>query len=360
MDMNKSDFLASLQRLESMAKGGSTQLYHTPSDSDVGSWAGTGTKDGQDEHNDGIDDNGTDYAGVRKALAGKVERQKALSKAEVAIVKGQDPRPAIMEKISKGERLTQAESWALKGGVAQMMRKGTDMPKGGAEMGGAVDRPGEAKTATQVPDTNAGGDETEIEADAKKSLAGGIARQPNLSKGLEMSPILAEFARAMGEGLRGVEARTAQTIQKSLLAALEPVFSRVGNIEKSLARAEEFQKGFSDAIIGIGQHVAGGAEVAQHQAHMPAYAPQSHLRAVPPQQQQFAPQQGVQAVQKSFGPGGLDVGSNQLQKSQIINVMTDLVEKGKLNSLDVVKFETSNEINPHVQHLVSQAIAGQA
>jgi hypothetical protein len=357
MSMNRAQFLQSLQRLETMAKGGATQLHHTPSDSDPGNWAGTSTSDDQDEHNDGIDDNGTDYNGVRKALAMKVERQKALSKAEVAIVKGQDPRPFIMAKIQKGERLTQAESWALKGGVAQILKSGTDMPSGGAEMGGSTTKPGESKDANSAPPTHAGDKTEDIEPDAKKSLQSGIAKSDGLRKGIEMSGILAEFARAMGEGLAGVEARTAQNIQKSLLAALEPVFARMGEIEKSLSRQEEFSKGFSEAIIGIGQHVAGGTEVATAQATMPAGPPQSQLRAIPGGQ---APQQyqGVQAVQKSFGPGGLDVSMGNLQKSQIIDVMTDLVEKGRLNSLDVVKFETQNEISPQAQALVSQHLAG--
>src|SRR5690348_9682701 len=122
MSVDKAKFNSALARLESMSKG---QLYHTGSDSNPGTWAGTSQED-LNEHDDGIDANGTDYDGVKKALARKVEKSQALTPAEVAIVKGQDPRKLIAEKVSKGEALTPAETWAIKGGFGKMMAKGND------------------------------------------------------------------------------------------------------------------------------------------------------------------------------------------------------------------------------------------
>jgi hypothetical protein len=349
--MNRDEFHAALGRLESLAKG---QLYHTPSDSNPGTWAGSSQED-QNEHEDGIDENGTDYAGVKKALAAKVAKSKALTPAEVAIVKGQDPRKLISDKISKGESLTAAEGWAVKGGVAKMginigpaVKKGNDGP----EKAGV---PGEDKDAGSVPDSNAGDDDEEIEPDAKKSLAGAIGSTQNLKKGIEMSPILAEFARAMGVALEGVEARTASRISKSFAGALAPVVARIEMVEKSVSGLvsdqSSFNKSFAEAMVGIGQQLAGGAEVASAAASAPAGAPKSHLRAISGGQGGGAPA-GVQAVQKSFGPGGLDVSGDQFAKSQITDAMIDLVKGGKLNQLDVVKFETSGEMNPAVRNMV--------
>lgn len=336
----KSDFHAALQNLENMAKAqGATQLYHTASDSDPGSHAGTSTSDYQDENQDGIDENGTDYTGVKKALAMKVEKSQALTPAEVAIVKGTDPRPFIAAKISKGDKLTAAESWVTKGGYDKMMAKGTAKP-------GSAGTPGEQKDAGSVPETNAGdNNDGDIEEDAKKSLASGIAASKELKKGLEMSGILAEFARAMGSALEGTEARVAQKVAKSLVTALAPVFDRIAAVEntmnKSFANQGEFNKGFADTLVGIGQHVAGNSDIAAAQASQAAAAPKSQFRT-----------QNVQVVAKSFGPGGLPNGQDALNKSQISDVMFELVKSNKLNQLDLIKFETTGEIAPAVQSMV--------
>jgi hypothetical protein len=350
-----------------MAKAqGATQIHHTPNDSDPGQWAGTGTSDYQDEHQGDvhIDENGTDYDGVKKALAVKVEKSMALSPAEVQVVKGNadGARAAIADKVSKGQRLTSVESWVLKGGYAKMKKMGMpgmdeQMVEKGNDKPTSAGTPGEARDAGSVPDSHAGENENdEIEPDAKKSFGRSVTRSQHLSKGIEMSPILAEFARATGEGLAGLDASVRDTVRKSL----QPVVDRIASIEnvmaKHIAEQGEFNKGFAETIVGIGQHVAGGAEVAQHHAQQPVGAPKSQLRAIPGGQG-GAPE-GVQAVQKSFGPGGLDVGGGALAKSQIVGAMGDLVEKGRLNSLDVIKFEMTGEISPQVQQMVMAHVAG--
>jgi hypothetical protein len=102
--MNRGEFQAALGRLDALSKG---QLYHTPSDSNPGTWAGSGQED-QNEHEDGIDENGTDYNGVKKSLANKVAKSLALTPAEVAIASGNKAacRKSIGEKIAKGAKLT--------------------------------------------------------------------------------------------------------------------------------------------------------------------------------------------------------------------------------------------------------------
>jgi len=362
--INKTDFMASLSRLESMAKGqGATQLHHTPSDSDPGQHAGTSTSDYQDEHNDGIDDNGTDYNGVKKALAAKVSKSKALTPAEVAIVKGQADfaRGHARAKQADGQRLTQAESWVLKSGYSQMekafandaMAKVTTPEYAGVAKGNdkpqAAGTPGDADSATSVPDSHGGeSEQDEIEADAKKSLRGGIAQTSELRKGLEMSPILAEFANAIGYALQGTEAR----VQKSVAAALSPLVQHIAGLEntmrKSFSEQNDFNNGVAQAIVGIGQHVAGTSEVVAAQAYQPAAGPKAVMR---PQQYNQQPQNGPTIVEKSF-VGGLNTGTNALNKSQVTDVMFELVKKGQLNQLDLIKFETDGGISPQVEQLV--------
>ena len=47
-----------------------------------------------------------------------------------------------------------------------------------------------------------------------------------------------------------------------------------------------------------------------------------------------------------------------MAKSQVINHMTSLVEAGKLNPLDVIKYESQGELAPATAQLVSQHAAG--
>jgi hypothetical protein len=170
-----------------------------------------------------------------------------------------------------------------------------------------------------------------------------------------MSPFLVEFTRAIGEALSGAEVRTQKRVSKAITETLQPILGRLNALEKSIGafkgEQDEFNKSYAEAIVGIGQHVTGVAEVANQYASMPTGAPKSQLRAI---------QGGVQAVQKSFGPGGLDVGTDALNKSQISSCMIDLVQKGQLNSLDVVKFETTGQLSPAVQQKVMAHIGGAA
>lgn len=334
--MDKDEFKKSLSRLETMAKG---QLFHTGSDSDPGSWAGTSGKDEDAFSPDSIDDNGTDYNGVKKSLAAKIAKSQALTPAEVAIVKGTDPRPLIAEKVSKGQSLTPAESWVTKGGYEKMFAKG-DAAK--------TQAPGNAAAAEMNPAK----DDGEIEQQAKKSFDGAVSQSNVLQKGLEMSPLLVEFARAIGVGLEGVEVRTASRVAKSLVDALGPVLKRVDTIEKALGslvkEQGDFNKSLADAVVGIGHQVAGTAEVAVAQAQAPVGPPRSQLRSGQ-----------VNVVQKSFsGPGGLDVGDSSLAKSQIVNVMADMVKANRLNPIDVIKYEASGELAPAVQQAVASYLQG--
>lgn len=348
----KNEFEKSLARLEGLAKG---QLFHTASDSALGSWAGSATTD-EDSMGDEIDENGTDYDGVKKSLARKVAKSKALTPAEVAIVKGQNPLSLIGTKVSKGQKLTQAERWAIKGGLS--LFKSDEMANSPKQDGAAEDN----KTARNVPalnvaDKNSGKEKAEAskampdddddDDDKKKfpfdkSLAGAAQAQPNLSKGIEMSPILHEFVVAMGHALEGQESR----VVKSLAHALSPVLARIESIEKSFADQGDFNKSLAEAVVGIGQHISGSAELANANNSLPVGAPKSQLRSM-------NNQQGVTAINKAFnGPGGLESGEFAMSKSKIVDTMVDMVKSQKLNQLELVKFESTGQLNPSVQDAI--------
>lgn len=351
----KNEFEKSLARLEGMAK---SQLFHTPNDSDPREWAGSKLYEDEDENHDGIDENGTDYEGVKKSLARKVAMSKALTPAEVAIVKGHNPMKLIGEKIAKGGTLTKAETWAIKGG--RKLFKSDGMANSPKKDGAAE----ENKDARDVPDQNVadkadgkilpdaakgfGKDDGDDDEDDKKpwekSLAGAARTQPNLSKGIEMSPILHEFVVAIGHALEGQESR----VVKSLAKSLAPIIARLDSVEKSFADQGEFNKSLAEAVVGIGQHVSGTADVAGAASGLPTGAPKSQLRSV------SGGQQGqLNTINKSFnGPGGLESGELAMAKSQVVDAMYEMVKAQKLNPLELVKFESTGQLNPQVQQAV--------
>ena len=348
--IEKGGFQKSLDRLQNMAK---SQLYHTGSNSEPGGWPG-GTEEEQNEWDQKIDDNGTDYQGVRKSLAAKVRKSLALTPAEVAIAEGKNPLGIIGNKVSKGLPLTKVESWAVNTGF-------TGLAKGKAKPGGAG-TPGEADDANSVPDSHGGKDSDEVVAtkkggfeievdddddddDDKKNPFG---KSLELRKGMELSPFLYEMTRAIGDALNTTETR----INKSLIDALTHVVARVNAIEshmsKSYNESGEFQKALAEAVVGIGEQVAGRADLANASARQPVGAPRSQFG-------QGNGGEGLRVVQKSMGPGGLDM---DLSKSQISDAMQELVMKSELAALDVVKFETTGDITSDVRSKVINYISG--
>lgn len=346
--VNKEQFQKSLAHLKSMAKA---QLHHTGSDSNPGDWAGTSQED-CDEHESKVDVNGTDYNGVRKSLAAKIRKSMALTPAEVAIADGKNPRKLLATKISKGGVLTAAEQWVLKG----HMDKGFPMAeeddyeetmKGDATPG-ASSTPGTDDDASNVPDTHGGKDtSSEVEPDAKKSLGQHLDRSKVIQKGFEISPFLYELTNALGSVMSDSEAR----VIKSLAGVITGLNGRIASLEKSLSASQSdqgtFNKSLAEAVVGIGEAQIGGSNAALQAARLPVGAPKSQFRT--------GAGNGVQALQKSVGPGGLDM---DLSKSQVVNAMTDMVEKGLLNGMDVIRYEGNGEISSEVLSRVSAHISG--
>lgn len=327
------EFQKSLDRLQSLAKG--SQLYHTESDSDPGSWPG-GTQEDLKETSDGdihIDDNGTDYQGVRKSLAEKVRKSLALTPAEVAIAEGKNPMPLIGQKVSKGLNLTAAEQWAVKSGFKGMIAKGNEKPTESS------DTPGEGDDANSVPPTNAGDNTNdEIEPDAKKSFNSAVKGSLELQKGIEASPFLYEFVRAVGEALSGSETRT----QKSVMAAVEKYGHKLATIEKALSDQQAFNKSLAATVVGIGELVSGGQNALAAAASAPAGGPRSQTRS------------GIAVINKSLDGDGLDA----LNKAQVSDVMTNLVKSGELGPLDVIRFESTGELPPSARQKVVSYLNG--
>lgn len=350
-DVTKDQFVKSLSRLENLAKAQTPnvakgQLFHTAGDSEPSTtdgWSGSTPQEQETMRVPYAWENGTDYnghEGVKKALAEKVSKSQALTPAEVAIVKGENPLPIIGQKLAKGENPTPAEQWALKSGFKGLTK---------SEEGHKAKAPGE-NSPSQAPETHAGNDDEEAwqpqaNAHVGKSLSGAIEGTKHLEPGINMSPVLAEFAKAMAIALEGTEAR--------LIKAVNSLNQRIGNVEKVVSSTGsdqgEFNKSFAEAIVGIGQQVAAVASLADQVASAPVGAPKSQLRALPGGN-------GVTPLQKSFGPGGLDFGEGAIAKAQITGALVKMVEAKQLNPRDVIKWESTGEMSAQTQAAVQAFI----
>ncbi|MCF6205365.1 MAG: hypothetical protein L3J47_00530 [Sulfurovum sp.] len=338
-NLKSGEFLKSLNSLQSFAKG--SQLFHTGADSDPKAWPGGAQRPLDELGSDiGINDNGTDYDGVRQSLAGKIKKSQALTPAEVAIAEGSNPLPAIQAKISKGMQLTPAEDWAIKGGFdaasGKYLSKASTVP---------IDKPGpsgEEDDAKSVPASNAGGEEEDVEPDAKKSLDQAIGRSLELQKGFDTAPVLYEFANAIGHALNGSEDR----VVKSLSDALSSLTARIGDIEKSqqaaAAAQDTFNKSLAGAVVGIGESVSVSADESARQARMPVGPPMSQLGAAP----------SPMAKSQPIG-GGM-----QFSKAAVSEALFELAKSGHVKALEVSKHEVTGNISPESMQKVETFLSG--
>lgn len=277
---------------------GGPQVFHTPSNSDPKGWAGsTPMPEAEDGAHDDIDENGTDYKGVSHGL-----------------------RKSIMEKLSKGQALTEAEMYVLKSILAKGSDKDDDMDKGSYGPSPADS----AATGGKVPvKKGKGSDDDDDDDDMGKSLSDVASENEDVSKGFEMSSFLSGWARVQSDYMQAVEDRI------------------VGRVSKSLAQqAQEdaaFQVELAKSIGALAEVMALQGQRLEQVEATPARGPKSA--------------QTPQVVEKSFGHGGAPQ-PEQLQKSQVLDTMLDMVHKSLIPAGEVVKFESTGELREDLYQAV--------
>lgn len=207
-------------------EGGATQVFHTASNSNPGSWAGTSeTAVSENGASDSVSENGTDYevAKLMKSIANKIAKGQKLSGAEKAILKAMAGEPDGDEddkKVAKGANPF------------------------------AKDKDKDDKKHAE-PD----GDEV------SKSLADFASEDETVSKGLEVSEFLAGFAGVINKSLQVMEERMASRILGALVAEAESTGS--------------FQKSLADAVVNLGEAISAQAQRIEQIESSPARAPKS-------------------------------------------------------------------------------------
>lgn len=195
-DLNKAlDAIASLTKghgskgtsttkVEAMSgESGATQVFHTPSNSDPGSWAGSKAEAvSENGATDSVSENGTDLErGVMKS---------------------------IMDKIAKGQPVTASEYAILKS--AMFGKKDAQEPD-----------EDDAKVAKGSKPFKSSDEDDEDDEDTKKSLSDIASENAELKSALEVSDFLSEWNGAISKALQGSESRTSTKVDLVMKSVME-------------------------------------------------------------------------------------------------------------------------------------------
>ena len=257
---------------------GSTQVFHTPSNSDPGTWAGTGQRvSPEDGATDGIDEDGTDYSGSAEMVK------------------------SVMEKVAKGEAITPTERALIE----------LALVKGSPGMFNNF-----SGTGKKAMDNDEDKDDKDEKDDKKakpfgKSLEQAASDNEDVAKGLEVSSFLSGWADVQGEALRGVEAR----LEKSLQAAH--------------GEQREYNAELAKSVAGLAEVLTLQAQRIEQLESTPARAPKSAQAidksfgaggVVEPQAEQLSKSQVLDTMTRMVESG--DLSATEVVKFESTNVLT--------------------------------------
>jgi len=276
------------------SSGGSTQVFHTPANSDPGTWAGTGQRPSpEDGATDGIDEDGTDYSGSAEMVK------------------------SVMEKAASGQSLNDIEQAVLTAALS----------KGGmfTNFSGTGKKSKDADEDDKSEKVEKAADCDDDDDDKKKNpFAKSLEANEDVAKGLEVSSFLSGWADVQGETLKGVEAR----LTKSLAA--------------SHGEQREYNTELAKSIVGLAEVLTLQSQRIEQLESTPARGPKS----------------ATAVEKSFGAGGAEPQGEEQLSKSQVLSTMTQMVESGDLSATEVVKFESTNALTPEIDSQVKAYRSG--
>ena len=278
------------------SSGGSTQVFHTPANSDPGTWAGTGQRPSpEDGATDGIEEDGTDYSGSAEMVK------------------------SVMEKAASGQSLNEIEQAVL---TAALSKGGMFTNFSGT---GKKSKDADEDDKSEKVEKACDEDDKDDKDDKKNPFAKSLEANEDVAKGLEVSSFLSGWADVQGEALRGVEARLAKSLASTH------------------GEQREYNTELAKSIVGLAEVLTLQSQRIEQLESTPARGPKSTTTA----------------VEKSFGAGGAaPQGDEQLSKSQVLSTMTQMVESGDLSATEVVKFESTNALTPEIDSQVKAYRSG--
>ncbi len=312
----EADLVKGLARLEQLAKGQITGKL--PGNSEPkGRWArGAEPDEVTDEDSDISDDSdGDERSGKRSDTDYKPKSapvQKAMPGKDAADGDGDD---------DSGDGDDEADDDAPEDDAED----GDDDSSGDGGVEPFIDARDDAGDKADTPDKKA---DKPPAKDVDKSLAQRARSSRHIRSGVEVSPFLRDLVRSLSKSQFGLERR----VLRELGAA----------IAKSSARQRTFNRALADVVSGLGAVALEQGEMLKALGARPARGIKSQTHAVRP-------------VEKSFGtPDGdtvtLGDGTTlpQLDRAVVMQRLLAGVEKGLIGPTEVVKFETTGIISPHL------------
>ena len=274
--------------VESMTgQGSSTQIFHTASNSDPGSWAGSTARDvPENGATDSVEENGTDYNNQGQMVKG------------------------ILDKVSKGQPLTAHEVSILKGFMPFEKKDDKDSDKDDAKKA----------ASTKKGDLSI---EHEDDDDMDKAVTAKVESDEDVEKGFEVTDFLKSWSAAM---TKSIDSRF-DRLERGLMSVSTQVAS-TSDVQKSLGRA----------LAGVGSTVV---ETHSRLSELETGAARAPKAATAPQ----AIQKG------GFdGAGADDVITKSLQGDRgaqmiVADTLCDLVTKGLASANDVVLYESTGQLS---------------
>jgi hypothetical protein len=267
-------------------------------------------------------------------------------------------RKSIMEKVAKGIPLEMHELQLLQGDITKSNEPAPQQP--------------------EVPQTPQAPQGQQLD----KSFQQAAQESETLRQGVEVSEFLSELAKAVGAGFEGLEARTNARIEALGQAML-------GTQQEFAGRQGEFNKSLADAVVNIGRGFTSVSSQVEQVAQMPVAPPRSQMVAQPqPQQQQMAkafggalgggiaqqPQQPMTQFPPGYTPSGpqpmfaqrfgpqdgqqMLPGTVGRPDPMVLNQMTELAKSGSISGLEVIKYETTGDINPALMQQIQNRMSG--
>lgn len=205
------------------SSAGSTQVFHTPSNSDPGTWAGTGQRTSpEDGATDGVSPDGTDYSGSAEMVK------------------------SVMQKVAAGVELDAVEK-AIFDTVIKGMAKD--------------DKDDDVEKAAKCDDDDDDKDDKK-ENPFGKSLSDSASEHEDVSKGLEVSSFLTGWTEVQSDALASVETRISKSLQ---------------NIH---SETQVYQGELAKSIAGLAEVLTIQSQRIEQLESTPARAPKSAVSAV--------------------------------------------------------------------------------
>lgn len=286
---------ATTEVVSMVGESGSPQVFHTPSNSSPGTWAGS-SWEGED-WSDSIGPDGTDY----KSAGAKM-------------------RKSVMSKISKGLPLTGGEkNFVAKGGLDKF--KDAEETEKALPFEKDKDKDIDKAHPDAAEDKKMLKDEIKPEAfkgkDVNKSFADHAAENTAVKGGFEVSEFLAGFASVMHKSLTSMEARITDRV--------------ITAISKSSVEQNDVQKSLAEALSSLGEVLA------------------VHSQRI--DQVEATPARGAKSIVKSGAAPQAE--GTPMSKSMVTNIMTNMVQKGQMNVNEVLKFDATGELSDELKARIS-------